>query len=111
MLSGLATDALRDFCAVAALAGTKIQPGQIRIDMLNKPHKAKPLPSGTMAIYCFFLNEQALKIGKAGPNSGPRFTYQHYNGSAPSTLSGSILANQNLLGLSGLDALAVRNWI
>jgi hypothetical protein len=44
-----------------------------------------------MAVYCFFLDGRALKIGIAGPNSDARFRSQHYNlNSARSTLAGSI---------------------
>ena len=38
------------------------------------------------------LRLQVLKVGKAGPNCGARFTYQHYGiGRAPSTLSRSLI--------------------
>jgi hypothetical protein len=64
-----------------------------------------------MAVYAFFLNDRALKVGKVGPNSGPRFTYQHYSGSALSTLRRSILANQGKVGASGLDEKSRADWI
>jgi hypothetical protein len=35
------------------------------------------LPLGTQAVYAFLLGERWLKVGKAGPNSQPRFTTQH----------------------------------
>lgn len=105
------SSALADFKRVVALAGVDAPVDQIRKQILRKPHKAKPLPAGWMGIYSFFLNGRTLKVGKVGPNSGPRFTYQHYTGSAPSTLRGSILSNQNLIGVAGLSAENVTDWI
>ena len=111
MLDDLITNALKDFAQVATLAHATVPLDQIRIEVLRKPHKAKTLPLGKMAVYSFFLNERAHKVGKAGPNSGPRFTYQHYAGSAISTLSGSILSNQGKVGAAGLDSKTAGEWI
>jgi hypothetical protein len=111
MQNDFVSDALKDFAQVAALAHATVRLDQASFEILSKPHKAKSLPHGKMAIYSFFLNDKALKIGKVGPNSGPRFTYQHYTGSALSTLSGSLLSNQTKLGVSGLDRKTVGDWI
>jgi hypothetical protein len=50
-----------------------------------------------------------------GANSGPRFTYQHYNpAAAGSTLAGSLLAYPVLwpwLGIGSLTASDVENWM
>jgi site-specific recombinase XerC len=86
MLDELVSDALKDFAQVATLAHATIPLDQVRVEILGKPHKAKDLPLGKMAVYSFFLNKRALKVGKVGPKGGPRFTYQHYTGSALSTL-------------------------
>jgi hypothetical protein len=111
MLDDLISSALKDFAQVAALAHATIPLDQIRIEVLRRPHKAKTLPLGKMAVYSFFQNGQALKVGKVSPNSGPRFTYQHYTGSAISTLSGSILANQGKVSATGLDRKTAGEWI
>jgi hypothetical protein len=111
MLEALVSSALKDFGQVAALAGVTVPLNQVCTEILGKPHKAKALPFGKMAVYSFFLNGRALKVGKVGPNSGPRFTYQHYTGSAQSTLSGSILSNPMKVGASGLDTKTVGDWI
>jgi len=111
MLSDLISSALEDFVQVAALARSTIPLDQVQVQILGKPHRAQALPLGRMAVYSFFLNERALKVGKVGPNSGPRFTYQHYTGSALSTLSGSILSNQRRVGTSGLDGKTAGDWI
>ena len=45
-----------------------------------------------MACYVFLGERSCLKVGKVGPNSGPRFSYQHYDpGSSMSNLAKSIL--------------------
>jgi hypothetical protein len=111
MLGELVSDALKDFAQVAVLAHATVPLDQFDVEILAKPHKAKALPLGKMAVYSFFLDERALKVGKVGPNSGPRFTYQHYTGSALSTLSGSILSNQRRVGAAGLDNKTAGDWI
>jgi hypothetical protein len=111
MLDNLVSDALRDFAQVASLARATLPLNQVHVEILNKPHQAKALPLGEMAVYSFFLNERALKVGKVEPNSGPRFTYQHYTGAALSTLSGSILSNQGRVGAVGLNGKTVGDWI
>jgi hypothetical protein len=50
-------------------------------------------------------------MGKVGPNSGPRFTYQHYTGSAQSTLRGSLLSNLEKVGATELDEGTAADWI
>jgi hypothetical protein len=111
MLEALVADALADFSQVAAIAGIDVPLNQIRRQILSKPHKARTLPLGQMAIYAFFLDGRALKVGKVGPNSGPRFTYQHYSGSAQSTLRGSILSNPNRIGATALTPETAGEWI
>src|SRR3984893_7794355 len=92
ILGEMTSAALSDFANVAALAGTECDLSKIRVEVLNKPHKPSGLPTGRMAVYCFFLNGQALKVGIAGPNSDARYRSQHYNpNSAQSTLARSIL--------------------
>jgi hypothetical protein len=110
-LDQLAADALANFRQVARLAGSKGKVEEVFVEIQRKPHTPGSLPYGKMAVYSFFLNGRALKIGKAGPNSGPRYKYQHYSGSAISTLSGSIILNQNKVGARGLDTATAGGWI
>ena len=85
-LADVATNALSDFARAAVIAGPKCDVSDIIVEVAAKPHKPSGLPIGKMAVYCFFLNRQALKIGIAGPKSGARYRSQHYNpNSAQST--------------------------
>jgi hypothetical protein len=48
-----------------------------------------------MAVYIFALGDRVLKVGKVGPNSGPRFRTHHYvPGSSISNLAKSLLADE-----------------
>lgn len=60
-------------------------------------HKPLALPEGKMAVYTFVYNgNQFLKIGKAGPNSSPRYQSHHYYiDRGPSTLARSLVNNAN----------------
>jgi hypothetical protein len=111
MLNSLVHEALKDFAGVAELARAAVPLDRLRVEILAKPHKAMSLPRGQIAVYSFFLNDRALKVGKVGAHSGPRFTYQHYNGSAMSTLSGSIILNQAKVNAVGLDTKTAGDWI
>lgn len=105
--------AIADFCEAAVLAGAKITPDVIRVEILERPHKApSQLPRGKMAVYAFFQDGKALKVGKAGPNSHARYSYQHYNPrSAASTLAGSIYRDAAAVDLSDPDASEIGQWI
>lgn len=112
ILGEMTVAALSDFANVGALAGTECDLSKIRVEVLDKPHKPSGLPTGTMAVYCFFLNGQALKIGIAGPSSGPRYLSQHYNpNSAGSNLAKSISAHPTKIGIPPLHTNFVGIWI
>jgi hypothetical protein len=65
-----------------------------------------------MAVYGFWGDGEWLKIGKAGPKSGPRYTSQHYNpDSAQSTLAKSLTNDPHMLTVAGFDPKAVGDWI
>lgn len=85
-------DAIEAFREVARLGGESLREDDLQAEYLTAPHRPPTqLPSGKMAIYAFWGDGCWLKVGKVGPNSGPRYTSQHYNpGSAPSTLARSI---------------------
>jgi len=90
---------VEDFLKVANIAGISLTPREIEIEILSAPHCQPPrLPTGKKAIYVFSAAELCLKVGKAGPNSNPRFTSQHYNPkSSRSNLAKSILRSKPLL--------------
>ncbi len=83
-------DALvEDFAAAASAAAMEGWPCEIRTEILRAPHRRPPLPAGFAAVYVFALAEEygratpagagaVLKVGRVGPASGPRFSYQHY---------------------------------
>lgn len=101
--------------------------GEIEHEAQPAPHTAHSLRDGKCAVYVFSLSEsygkrvpagahRALKVGKAGPNSNNRFQYQHYSGSAGSTLVGSMRKATILwpyLGLefSGPEQLDGKYWL
>jgi hypothetical protein len=109
----LVCEALADFRKVAALADTAFIADSITVEITRSPHRQpKGLPAGKIAVYAFFLNGQALKVGKAGPSSNARYTSQHYNPkSAGSNLARSILANPAKVGALCIDALGIGDWI
>ncbi|HZT26837.1 MAG TPA: hypothetical protein VFA57_14145 [Pseudolabrys sp.] len=104
---------LNDFKAVAGLAGIQLADRHITIELLPAPHVAPArLPGGKMAVYVFSRGDEVLKVGKVGPNSHARYSYQHYKaGSAMSTLAGSLLADKALSDLAEIDPSAVGAWI
>jgi hypothetical protein len=99
---------LEDFCSLEDL--------DLRLfgrEYLPAPHKApSSLPPG---IYAFWLEGWGwLKIGKAGPNSQPRWTSHHYRGCAPSTVAGSLRLDVEInayFHLELLDTDALSEWI
>ena len=99
-----------DFEAVAELAHVPMARAAIQIEILSKPHPPSRLPKGTMAVYVFSDRDRVLKVGRAGSKSQARYTSQHYTGSAPSTLRGSLLADPTM-GRHGLDMRSVSDWI
>lgn len=83
----------------ARAAGSPAQLGQISEEFLPAPHRPpRALPPGKQALYWFCSEGRALKVGRCGPNSGPRYTSQHYNPrSSQSNLARSILRSRELI--------------
>lgn len=105
-------EALKAFITVAELAGEHLTLEDLKLEAHCAPHKQPPrLPDGKMAIYAFWWNDEWLKIGKAGPNSGPRYISQHYTGSAMSTLAGSLVKDPNMGHVIGFDQNHAGEWI
>ena len=112
-LSDIVGKSVTDFLKVSSLAGAVLRLDQVDIEILARPHKPPPgLPNEKMAVYAFFLDDRALKVGKVGPNSHARYSYQHYNASsAASTLAGSLMRNPVAVGIEGIEAANVGQWI
>jgi hypothetical protein len=104
---------VRDFIAVAELAGEPIAWEEIGIECLPASHRPPSrLPAGTRAVYGFWRAGSWLKIGKAGPKSQARYTSQHYNvNSSQSNFGRSLMADPELAAIAGSDPLAVGEWI
>ncbi len=102
-----------DFSTVASKARLNIGANDIRIEVLQRPHRPPTsLPRDSMAVYVFLWNERCLKVGKVGPRSNARYTSQHYNPwSSKSNLAASILKNKEDLGLSDMTDENVGAWI
>ena len=61
------------------------------------PHQPQPLPASFQGVYTFMFEGVCLKAGRAGPNSGARWTSHHYKaGRAPSTLAWSLIRYAHL---------------
>ncbi len=104
----LVSEAITDFSKVTDLVG----PDGITPEIMPRPHKSKGLPVGKIAVYAFFLNGKALKVGKVGANSDARYRSQHYNPkSAGSNLARSILKDPAKVGAIGIDERNVGDWI
>jgi hypothetical protein len=112
-LNELISNAVSDFGKVAALAHAELSIDSIIVEIFRQPHRPPTsLPSGEIAVYTFFHNGRALKIGKVGPKSSARYTSQHYNpASAQSTLARSILVNAESVGAISIDHSTVGEWI
>ena len=93
------------------LSGCPLSYNELIFQFLPAPHEPPGLPGGHMGIYVFYYRECCLKVGMAGPNSGTRFQYQHYNGCASSTLAGSLCRDFTLHREVHLDLERPGNWI
>jgi hypothetical protein len=105
--------ALADFLTVTALAGHSLAAHDLEREYLPAPHRAPSrLPVGKMAVYCFWNSGLWLKVGKAGPNSQPRYTSQHYNpASASSTLAASLMRDTRMKSVDGFNNAVPGDWI
>jgi hypothetical protein len=113
MLDQLVSEAVGDFRKAAALAYAEIPADGFTIEILAKPHCApRTLPAGHGAVYAFFQDGRALKVGMVGHKSVARYTSQHYNhASAPSNLAKSILTHAAKVGAFGITPISVGDWI
>ena len=106
-------DALSDFQVVSELVGNPMTFSADNVEFCPAPHRPpSPLPDGMMAVYGFWWNGEWLKIGKAGPNSTPRYTSQHYNPrSARSTLASSLAGDEEMVRIPDFDPSTPADWI
>jgi hypothetical protein len=115
-----------DFDDAATRAGIVDWPCSVTTETLRAPHRPPALPFGMAAVYVFALSTDAgrtapagggavVKVGRVDPNSGPRFSYQHYNpGAARSSLAKSLVRYRVMwpwLGIDHLDENTVKNWM
>jgi hypothetical protein len=107
------SEVLNDLVKVLCIAGIAYKEGDIQIKDLGVSHAPpKTIPEGKMAVYSFFYNRRALKVGKAGPKSKAGYTTQHYSaGSAPSTLAASLERKPELVGLVTSDLADSKQWL
>jgi len=111
-----------------ALVSAGISDESIRIlhRVTLPPHGDCILPKGQCAVYVFSLTNnqgincsaganRVIKVGKVGPNSNPRFQYQHYKPkSAQSTVAGKLLTCPILwdyLGIVELNESNIEGWL
>ncbi|MGA7669697.1 MAG: hypothetical protein WBW04_04705 [Nitrolancea sp.] len=104
-------DSVNAFLAVTELAGDPVTRTGIEIEFLPAPHHPGGLPKGKMAIYGFWCDGTWLKIGKAGPKSGPRFVSHHYNVSALSTLAKSLVTDPHMQNIHEFDLQSPGAWM
>ena len=99
--------------SLASLAGLKIAPTQIDVEICRAPHTSpSALPPDKIAVYILFHKAQCLKVGKVGPNSNARYISHHYNpGSSSSNLAKSILEPPDRIGINSVDSENVGEWI
>lgn len=104
---------LDNLIQVLQLGGVAYSEGDIKVEDLGVPHQPpKTIPEGKMAVYSFFYQGKALKVGKAGPKSKARYTSQHYSaGSAPSTLAASLENKPEEIGLDKSDVTDSKEWL
>ena len=104
---------IRDgFLKGARTAGIDIQRDDIDIEILERPHRPPQLPEGKVAVFVFSTETSVLKVSKVGPNSGPRYTSQHYNPNAAiSNLAKSLLKDASMKQRYNLREVTVGDWI
>ena len=97
-----------NFLQVAELSGISLSAGDVTVESLPSPHRPPQLPKEKMAVYVFCYQGRALKVGRAGPKSGPRYTSHHYNPTAAkSTLAASLLHGGDVIGVQGITRATV----
>ena len=101
-----------DFLKVARTAGINLPSDDVDIETLNMTHSPPQLPEGKVAVFVFSTETSVLKVSKVGPNSGPRYTSQHYNpNSANSNLAKSLLNDASVRQRYNLRDETVGDWI
>lgn len=95
---------------LSAKLGYPILPSDYVVEDLCCPHTwPKRLPKGYIAVYLFFEENTALKIGKANAKSKARYTSQHYRiNTTKSTLAKSLMNDPTR---HFHDAADVKNWM
>jgi hypothetical protein len=85
---------------------------KLEIARQQNPHAPPLLGKNQMAIYIFVYKDDCLKVGKVGPNSQARYSYQHYNiNSSRSNLANSLINDLPNDKWEGLTPENVAEWI
>jgi hypothetical protein len=94
-------EALKDFVKVSEIARMPMAFEDFEVEYSHLPHTPPMrLPENKMAIYGFCFQGNWLKIGKVGPKSQARYTYQHYSpNSSRSNLAKSLLRETEMKAL------------
>lgn len=95
---------------LSIVLGFPISKNDYKIEDLGIPHNMPKLQKGKCAVYMFFYNDLALKIGKVNEKSNARYSYQHYGFNAKSTLAKSIVSDKNFLS-EHVNSSNVSEWI
>lgn len=97
---------------VSKRAGHELVPG-LDFYVVHQPfgHSPIKLPNNRMAVYSFHdINGECLKVGQAGYNSNNRYQGQHYHVKNSSTLSKSLIEDEEFSDF-GLTDKTVGDWI
>jgi hypothetical protein len=105
--------ALEAFITVAERAGEPISRDELQVDFIPAPHKQpSSLPTGKMAVYAFWANDEWLKIGQVGAKSAARYISQHYNAnSSMSNLAKSLANDIRMRDILGFDNQNPGQWV
>lgn len=105
-------DIMQEIVCLTNSLNHKISSKDYFIEDCGCPHDPAKidLKSGCGAVYLFFYQGEALKIGKANPGSAVRFKYHHYGFSAPSTLARSVCSDAQFIAL-GVNRTNVKSWL
>lgn len=99
--------------AVLKAANHSLAEQPIHAECSGPPHRQPPnQPGGMPAVYAFFYQGRCLKCGQVGPNSGPRYTSQHYNQkSSSSNLAKTLVEKGHEIGLRTVAEAEIGGWI
>lgn len=104
-------DTMKEIERLTEALGYSLLRSEYRVEDWGCPHKPKMLPKNHAAVYMFFKDDRAWKIGKANKNSQARYLSQHYGFGAPSTLAKSIRDDDKIVFPGKEDQSVMKAWI